>query len=219
MLAFDCATTYSCRCAQTTASSLRSLGVRPCHVLLVAERLMFTTSGLTATACVPQPEARDRNSMPRKIHSANPQPPRLSTLPKRMCATDGAMPAYCASRKPLPAMVPVTCVPCPFSSTHRSASSSLCSLETKLAPQMLCRRLAMSRWLVLRPVSSTPMGTAPPPVPRNNPGASVWKRTASAPIAGTAVSCAARKMPIGSTASTKSAWTMASKAAASTLAA
>ena len=81
---------------------------------------------------------------------------------------------------------------------------------------MLSRWVAMSGWLVLRPVSITPTGVDAPVVPRKRPGALAWERTASAPIAGTAVSCAAWNVRTGSTASTKSASTTASSAAAST---
>ena len=72
-----------------------------------------------------------------------------STFPKRMWRASGAMPAYRASTAPLPTMVPVTWVPWPTTSTHRSRSSSRAALMppgTKLAPQMLARPLAMSAW-------------------------------------------------------------------------
>ena len=69
----------------------------------------------------------------------------------------------------------------------------------------------MSKWLMFNPVSMTAMGTEAPAVPENSPGEPSWRRSASTPMAGTAVSWVARTTPMGSMASTKSWLAMASK--------
>ena len=116
------------------------------------------------------------------------------------------MPAKRGWTDPFPIMVPVTWVPWPPSSIQRSSASSAGEekkdAQARLAPQMLSRFDAMSKWLTLSPVSMTPMGTEAPPIPEKIPGVPSYALRASAPMAGTDVSCAGRTTPTGSTANT-----------------
>ena len=106
----------------------------------------------------------------------------------------------------------VTCVPCPKPSNQRSWSFSRgVPVVAKFAPHTLRRFDEMSKWLVFKPVSMTPIGTEAPPMPENRPVAASCVRSASAPMAGAAASSAASTRPTGSTASTKSAAVSLSK--------
>ena len=68
---------------------------------------------------------------------------------------------------PLPRSVPVTWLPWPASSCHRSRSSwRALNSGAKLAPQMLRRPVPMSRWRMFSPVSMTPTGTDAPTASR-----------------------------------------------------
>ena len=129
-------------------------GKRPGALLL---RLMLTIKGLTRdreSALLRHTRSlRTGSPSPEGFLSVAPEPRELtSTLAKRMCLTAGAMPANRGWTYPLPAMVPVTWVPWPNSSIHRSSASRNAPSgpnqrlpHTKLAPQMLSRLEAMSK--------------------------------------------------------------------------
>ena len=77
-------------------SSLRSVTSLPSHTRAVADKLMFTMSGLAGSDDHPasgHAVGSARKSMPRRMEMKFPLPRWLSTLANRMCSTMGAMPA------------------------------------------------------------------------------------------------------------------------------
>ena len=161
------AVTKSCRDCQTEASIFRSTTDRPSQTSADTPRLELITSAFCASPS-PQAVGSANQSIARPQPSADAPPSLLTDLAKRMSWTSGAMPARCGFVAPLPSTIPVTWVPWPMASIHRSWS---CWRDTaklvKLAPQMLRRFVEMSGWSMLSPVSITPTATVAPPTPVN----------------------------------------------------